>query len=85
MHDDAQEEGLLEGSAVEASTGTRFRFKGHYLVIRGTGHFAVWAEDLRGAQGSGLQGTLRVDASGVYEKVLAAVERMISTRPRPDS
>jgi hypothetical protein len=79
MSDDAQEEGLVEGSAVEASTGTRFRYKGHYLVIRGTGHFAVWVEDPAGRYGNGLNGTLRVNGAGAHAEVVAAIERRIST------
>ena len=83
MSDDAQEEGPIEGSAIEASTGTRFRFKGHYLVSRGTGHFAVWVEHTEGEHGTGLNGTLQIDGEDARAEILARIEQTISTWRAP--
>jgi hypothetical protein len=82
MSTDAQEEGLVEGSAVEASTGIRFHFKGHFLVVRQTGHFAVWVEDSVGEHGNSLAGTLRLTGAGAQAEVVAAIERKISAGGR---
>ena len=79
---DKSEEGLVEGSAVEASTGIRFHFKGHYLVIGKTGHFAVSTRDSDGGRSHGLTGTLRLDGTDAHDEILATIEDMIRAGTR---
>jgi hypothetical protein len=76
--DDKLEEGLVEGSAVETSTGIRFQFKGHYLVVGRSGHFAVRAVDWDGKRPHGLTGTVRINGGEARADVVAAIENMIA-------
>lgn len=74
---DPAEEGVLEGFAVEASTGTKYHFAGHYIVVGTAGHYAVGLADSRGEHLGRATGTVAVNGAAAHEAIVNVVKQIV--------